>query len=364
MKIIAIQTIQVSIPYRHEGPLTGFGGTVWPTLSYLLVRVETEDELVGWGEAFGYNAMAATIAAMETMVKPLALGKDTSNLAALMGGLRKSLHLFGRSGPVQYALSGLDIALWDLAGKRAGKSVAGLLSHEPRPSIPAYKSFMRLQQPDIISRACERAIDQGYQSIKLHEITVEAVAAARKAVGDRASLTLDVNCEWSADEAIDMARQLQPYRLKWLEEPIWPPEDLAGLARLRDTVDIPLALGENLANAWSFFPLLDDGVLDYFQPSVTKMGGISELSLVAQAAAKKGRTLAPHSPYFGPGLLATLQLAAAFRNIGAVEVFGVDLESPLFGAVGTVDANGSIAIPLGPGLGCDPDPEVIERYRV
>ncbi len=364
MKITAIETIQVSIPYQHDGPLTGFGGTVWSKLSYLLIRVETEDGLVGWGETFGYNAIAASIAAMETVVKPLALGKDTSDLATLMAGLKKSLHLFGRSGPVQYALSGLDIALWDLAGKRAGKPVAGLLAQEPRSTVPAYKSFMRLQQPDIVSRACERAVRQGYQSIKLHEITVEAVAAARKAIGDTIGLTLDVNCEWSADEAIRMANQLLPYKLKWLEEPVWPPEDMTGLARLRKTVDIPLALGENLANAWSFFPLLDEGVVDYFQPSVTKMGGISEFSLVAQAAARHERKLAPHSPYFGPGLLATLHLAAAFPNIGGIEIFGVDLESPLFGSVGTVGSDGSIAIPLGPGLGCDPDPEVIERYRV
>ncbi len=364
MNITAIDTIQVSIPYRHDGPLTGFGGTVWPKLSYLLIRVETEDGLVGWGEAFGYNVIPATIAAMETLVKPLALGKDTSDLAALMISLKKPLHLFGRGGPVQYALSGLDIALWDLAGKRAKKSIASLLAPKPRSSIPAYKSFMRLQEPDIIDHACKRAVEQGYQSIKLHEITVQAVAAARKAIGDEVSLTLDVNCEWPADEAIRMANQLLPYNLKWLEEPVWPPEDLTGIARLRSSVNIPLALGENLANAWSFFPLINDGVVDYLQPSVTKMGGISEFCLVAEAAAKHGRTLAPHSPYFGPGLLATLQLAAAFDNIGGIEIFGVDLDQTLFGTVGAVGADGSIALPVGPGLGCDPDLEVIERYRV
>lgn len=363
MKITHIEPIHISLPYTHDGPLTGFGGAVWPTLSYLLIRVQTDDGLVGWGEAFGYGAIPATITALETVVKPLALGRDVGDIDAFMTSLKKPLHIFGRSGCVQYALSGLDIALWDLAGKRAGKSVAALLSEKVRTSIPAYKSFMRLEKPEIVTLACERAIAQGYRSVKLHEISLPAVAAARAALGPEVSLTLDVNCAWPAAQALSMARQLAPYELKWLEEPIWPPEDLQGLSVLREQTDMPLALGENLANAWSFLPLIDEGVVDYFQPSVTKMGGISEFSIVAKAAQTSGRTIAPHSPYFGPGLLATLQLAGAYDTIGGIEIFGVDLERTVFGDVGTVGADGCIAIPDGPGLGCDPDPDVIERFR-
>ena len=364
MNIVKIEPVHVSLPYSHDGPLTGFGGSVWPTLSYLLIRVETDDRLVGWGEAFGYGAIPATIAAMETLVRPLALGRDASDIGALMISLKKPLHIFGRSGPVQYALSGLDIALWDLAGKRAGKSVGRLLSPMVRESVPAYKSFMRLERPEIITQACRRALAQGFQSVKLHEVTIDAVAAARSALGDAVSLTLDVNCAWPVQQAVQMATALLPYRLKWLEEPVWPPEDVVGLAALRRAVDIPVALGENLANASAFAPLMDNDVISFFQPSVTKMGGITEFRAVAQAAARNHRAVAPHSPYFGPGLLATLQLAAAFPCIGSVEVFGVDLEQTLFGATGTVGADGSITIPSGPGLGADPDLAVIERYRV
>lgn len=364
MNITAIETIAVAIPYEHDGALTGFGGTVWPKLSYLLIKVTTEDGFTGWGEAFGYNAIPATIAAMETIVKPLALGQDSADIASLMFKLKKPLHIFGRSGPVQYALSGLDIALWDIAGKRAGKSVAALLTKSPRTSVPAYKSFMRLSEPEVVSRACKRALQQGYKSLKLHEITVEAVAAAREAIGNDISLTLDVNCEWRMADAIRMAEQLAPYKLKWLEEPIWPPEDLAGLVHLRRASSIPVALGENLANAPSFMTLIEAGTIDYFQPSVTKVGGISEMQEIAEAAASYGRTLAPHSPYFGPGLLATLQLAGAYPHIGEIEVFGVDLENTLFGSVGRVGKDGMFKIPDAPGLGADPDPEMVERYRV
>ena len=364
MNILSIEAIPVSIPYQHDGAPTGFGGTVWSRLSYLLVKVQTDDGLTGWGEAFGYNVIPSTIKALEEVVRPLALGKDASDISALMAALKKPLHIFGRSGPVQYALSGLDIALWDLAGKRAGVSVAQLLGQKVRDTVPAYKSFMRLSDPAVVSRACERALRQGFDSLKLHEITVDAVASARGAIGDDVNLMLDVNCEWGADQAIRMATQLVPYRLKWLEEPVWPPEDLPGLARLREAVDIPLALGENLANAVSFEPLLAAGSVDYFQPSVTKMGGISEFSAVAERAGQHHRQMAPHSPYFGPGLLATLQLAGVYSGIGGIEVFGVQLEAPLFGDIGVPGADGTIGIPDGPGLGCDPDPQVIKRYRI
>lgn len=364
MKIANIEPIHVSLPYTHDGPLTGFGGSVWPTLSYLLVRVDTDDGHVGWGEAFGYGAIPATRAALETLVAPLALGREADDIPALMDSLKKPLHIFGRSGPVQYALSGLDIALWDLAGKRAGMSVARLLADTPRTSIPAYKSFMRLTAPETVARACERAVAQGYASVKLHEISIDAVVSARAALGDAPSLTLDVNCAWPAEEAIRMARALRPCRLKWLEEPVWPPEDLVGLAQLRQAVDMPIALGENLANAPAFMPLMQQDTIQYFQPSVTKVGGITEFVHIAQAATRQQRAIAPHSPYFGPGLLATLQLAAAFPCVEMMEVFGVDLEAGLFGTTAAVGKNGMIAVPDRPGLGCDPDPAVIAKYRV
>jgi D-galactarolactone cycloisomerase len=364
MQITQLDTIPVSIPYTHDGPLTGFGGTTWARLNYLLVRVETDDGLVGWGEAFGYNCIPATRAAFEQMVAPQALGKDPADIGALMGQLKRNLHLFGRSGPVQYALGGLDIALWDLAGKRAGLPVSALLGGAVQPVLPAYKSLMRLTDPAIVRTACQRALACGFTQIKLHEITVEAVAAARGALGPDVQLMLDVNCAWDLDTAISMARALQPYDLKWLEEPIWPPEDVEALGQLRQAVDIPLAVGENIGNSLGFRALLQNDAVRYFQPSVTKVGGISEFVEVAQLARASGRRVAPHSPYFGPGLLATLQVGAVFPEIGGVEIFGVELERPLFGEVGTPGADGMVRVPTGPGLGADPDPEMVERYRV
>lgn len=365
MRITDIEAIPVAIPFEHDGPPTGFGGATWHKMNYLLVKVSTDDGLVGWGEAFGYNIIPATIAALVNNVRPLALGRDASDIAGLLDALKKPLHLFGRSGPVQYALSGLDIALWDLAGKRAGTSVAALLGGASRDRITAYNSLMRLNDPETVARACHISVERGFRRIKLHEVTVEAVAAARKAIGPELDLMVDVNCAWPATEAVEMARRMQPFHLKWLEEPVWPPEDLAGLSRIAAAVDVPLSIGENVANAWQFRQVAECAAVTYMQPSVTKVGGISEFVQIATLAELAGKRLAPHSPYFGPGLLATLQLAARYPALtGGIECFGVRLEASLFGEYGVPQADGTLLVPPGPGLGCDPDPALVERYRL
>lgn len=363
-KIRSIEAIPVGLPYTHDGPPTGFGGTNWTTLRYVLVKVVTEDGLTGWGEAFGYNVMSATVEVINNTLAPLAVGKDAGDIAGLMGWLKHTMHLFGRGGPTQYGLGGLDIALWDLAGKRAGMPVAQLLGGMSRRELPAYSSLMRMPDPGAVARACERVLAKGYRQVKLHEHTVEAVAAAREAVGADIDLMLDVNCAWTPNEALGIAKKLVRYQLKWLEEPIYPPEDFASLARLRQLADVPLAAGENLPNAWAFKGMIESGALDYLQPSVTKVGGISEFRTILTMAEMHGRAVAPHSPYFGPGLLATLQLAAFSPLIGGIESFGVTLDAPFFGDIGLPDGRGVIRVPDGPGLGADPDPEVIERFMI
>lgn len=364
MKITAIEAIPIAIPYRHNGPVTGFGGALWTTANYLILRVETDEGLTGYGEAFGYNVIPATRTFIERTLAPLAIGRDATDIAGLMEDLKKTLHIFGRGGVTQYALSGLDIALWDLAGKRAGQPVWKLAGGHARGRVPVYASLMRLTEPDIVAASCTQALERGYREIKLHEKTVEAVAAARRTVGDGIELMLDVNCAWDVGTAVEMAQGLAPHRLKWLEEPVWPPEDLDGLVRTRRAAPVPIATGENTPNAWAFKPLAACEGIDYLQPSVTKVGGITEFLRVGMLAELNGRTLAPHSPYSGPGFLATLHMTAVFGGIGAIERLYIDLDAPVFGEVGLPRPDGTIAIPDGPGLGADPDPDILRRYRL
>jgi len=362
MKITNIEAIPVTIPFSHGGPPTGFGGTEWTTLSFLIVKVDTDEGITGYGEAFGYNVIPATKTAIDTLVAPQAVGRDATQISALMDDLFMNFHIFGRYGVTVFALSGLDIALWDIAGKAAGMPLHRLLGGARRDKVKAYASLLKYDDPEVVARLTREALDKGYEFIKLHEMTHAPVEAARAAAGDDVPIMVDVNCAWSPKQAAAMAERLAPLELHWLEEPIWPPENFAALAALRADRGIPLASGENACTAWQFAAMFEAEAVDYAQPSVTKVGGITEFRKVAALAETANVTLAPHSPYFGPGLLATLHLIAASRDIETIERFYVDLGANMYGDA--VDAvGGEIPVPQGPGLGLDPDPDFIAKYR-
>jgi D-galactarolactone cycloisomerase len=362
MKIAAVDTILMRIPYRQGGPPTGFGGKVWTTLDTLLVRVDTDEGITGWGEAFGYNVNEGTKATIETLIAPLCIGRDPLAIAELMTDLQRKLHLFGRGGPATYGLAGIDIALWDIAGKCAGLPLHRLLGGTTRRRLRAYASLLRYHDPAVTAKLAAEAVQRGYAHIKLHEIDVAPVASARAAVGRDVAIMVDTNCPWSLAEARRMARRLAPHDLFWLEEPIWPPEDIAALAALRRDSPMPIAAGENAGSALHFAQMFAAGAVDVAQPSVTKIGGVSELRKVIALAEAANVSVVPHSPYFGPGLLATLQVIAAAAQEMLVERLYVEFETSLYGDL--VDArDGMMAVPDGPGLGRDPDPAVIARYR-
>jgi L-alanine-DL-glutamate epimerase-like enolase superfamily enzyme len=350
------------IPYRQSGPPTGFGGKVWTTLDTLLVRVDTDGGITGWGEGFGYNVNEGTKATIDSLIAPLCIGRDATAIAELMTDLQRKLHFFGRGGPVTYGLAGIDIALWDIAGKCAGLPLHRLLGGAGRRALRAYASLMRYGDPVATGKLTAEAASRGYAHVKLHEIEVAPVASAREAVGREVKLMVDTNCPWSLAEAREMARKLAGYDIFWLEEPIWPPEDFAALAALRRSGPMAIAAGENAGSALQFAQMFAADAVDVAQPSVTKIGGVSELRKVIALAEAANLRVMPHSPYFGPGLLATLQVIAAAPQEMLVERLYVELEASLFGDL--VDARqGMMRVPDGPGLGCEPDAAVIARYR-
>jgi D-galactarolactone cycloisomerase len=357
MQIARVEPLLIGVPYAYGGP----AGILAPTMRTLFVKVTTDEGIVGWGEAFGFAIAPVTALAIETIVAPLCIGRDPRDPAALTTALQQKLQNLGRYGPVTFGLSGLDIALWDIAGKVAGKPLHALLGGARRTQIPIYASLLRLSDPALVGVAVERALAGGYRHVKLHEHTVATVAVARRTAGDGIPLMLDVNCAWSVDEAIAAARELEPYALHWLEEPVWPPEDLAALTRVRGATRIPIAAGENAATPTDVRALLH--TIDVVQPSVTKIGGVTALRDLYAAAVGTGATIVPHSPYVGPGLIATLHVMAALDPAGVGERYYCDLEaSPLGSAV--VVHDGMLAVPDGPGLGIEVDEGVIARYRV
>jgi L-alanine-DL-glutamate epimerase-like enolase superfamily enzyme len=300
------------------------------------------------------------------MIAPQARGLEVpepEKIPALMEQIQRNLHLFGRYGITMFAISGLDIALWDLAAKIKGVPLHKVIGGAKRAKIPAYASLLRIGKPDDVARESETARKLGYSAIKLHETTTPAVFAARNAIGHGVPLMVDMNCPLSGKDAIAFAHACREAAPMFLEEPVWPPEDFATLAEVRKQGALDIAAGENACTEYQFRQMMNAGAVSHAQPSVIKVGGVTEFQKVAAAGDELGVKIIPHSPYFGPGFLATLHLMAA-RGEGYIEVFYMKRAASLWGDSVNADANGDIAVPQGAGLGYEPDLKVMEQYRV
>jgi L-alanine-DL-glutamate epimerase-like enolase superfamily enzyme len=255
----------------------------------------------------------------------------------------------------------VDIALWDIAGKAANTPVCRLLGGGAA-DLACYASLIRYSDPTLVRSHVRRAMDAGFSRLKLHEIELPAIRAAREESGAAVELMLDVNCPWTLNEARSKADELKEFRLKWLEEPLWPPENYDGLAELRRACGIPIAAGENVSTLMDFERLLAAGAVDFVQPSVAKMGGITELCKVFPIATVRNVAVMPHTFYDGPGLLAAIQATAALGTADAmIEWRFFDLEARLYGGA-LAPERGRISVPQGPGLGIEPDQSVIRDY--
>ena len=358
MNIAQVTAIPLAIP-----PKDGTIPWIWETFNQVMVEVKTDDGLVGWGEAYGYGQAASVTAMVNHTLRPLLVGRDASDIRGILDSLFRKTHLFGRYGVTTFAISGVEVALWDLAGKRAGKPLYELLGGAAEREIKAYASLVRYADRDRMAEHAAQAVREGYEMVKLHQIDVESVRAARVAIGDGTPLAVDINCEWSPLEAAHMAVAMDEYDLYWLEEPVWPPEDYAGLAAVMESTGVALASGENACTAHQFKLMMEQGAVAYPQPSVIKVGGIAEFLKVATLAETHNLSPGPHSPYFGPGFLATLHLLAHTRQGRWIEKLYFDLEAPLYSSP-IPFTKAVYTVPEGPGLGLDVDPSVVETYRV
>ena len=367
MQITNVRAHHIRIPYDAGVASFKQGASAISALEIVLVEVSTDAGLTGWGDAFSYVCPRSCATAIDEMIAPQARGleaPDAAGIPAFMERIQRNLHLFGRYGITMFAISALDIALWDLAARVQGVPLHHLLGARKRARIPAYASLLRIGTPDLVASECETALRRGYTAIKLHETATPAVFAARRAIGDGIPLMVDMNCPLTAAQAIAFAHECKPAAPMFLEEPVWPPEDFAALAETRTKGGLDIAAGENACTINQFRLMMDAGAVSYAQPSVTKVGGITEYLKVVDLADERGVRLAPHSPYFGPGLLATLQLLSLRDDKTFVVFFYMNRAACLWRGAIDVGADGTVAVPEGPGLGYEPDREVMERYRV
>src|SRR5258706_644674 len=365
MIIAGIEAIPLRIPFKAgtKSDASAWGDSNLPAADSLLVKVTTDQGLVGWGEAFGFRAVASVKLAVDQLIAPLCVGQDATRIESLMLDIQKKLHVFGRAGALAFALSAVDIALWDIAGKAANMPLYRLLGGGAA-DLTCYASMVRYSDPSLVRTSVRQAIDAGFGTLKLHEIEISAIRAAREEAGPDIELTLDVNCPWTLTQARAIADDLKTVDLKWLEEPLWPPENYDGLAELRRATGIPIAAGENVYTLMDFERLLVAKAVDFIQPSPAKMGGISELRKVFPLAAVHNTTVMPHSFYDGPGLLAAIHATAALGTADSmIEWRWFDLEATIYGRA-LSPKRGRISVPQGAGLGIDPDADVIGKFRL
>lgn len=362
MKITAAEVILVEIPFALRGTGVGIMPTAWKTLEFALVRLEDDLGNIGWGEGFGYSLIDATKSVIDRLILPSLVGAEIDDIPAWNARTQRQLHMFGRYGVTIFAVSGVDIALWDLAAKRAGKPLHQLLTAggKVRRQIPFYASLVRFAEEPLVVDASREVLNAGFRRIKLHEITLPAIWASRRTVGNETDICVDVNCAWSVDFVEANRKELDALQLTWLEEPIYPPEDFAALAGLRGR-GVNIAAGENWCTSFQVEAALKTGAVDYLQPSMTKVGGISEYLKIVDIAERNGTTLMPHSPYFGPGFYASLQVAAARPAITALEYNFVRPDAWLADVEGIRDGE-LITVSDRPGIGFEPDPGVIKKY--
>jgi L-alanine-DL-glutamate epimerase-like enolase superfamily enzyme len=364
MKITRVSGVVYRQELKLSGPKPKFAGEGRSEFETLLVKVETDAGIVGWGEAFPHRIWLAVKSLLETLIAPACIGAEATDISALMKMLTYRVHGVGRAGPVMYALSGVDIALWDILGKATNKPIYKLLGGAQCEKLPAYASLLKYADTDVVVRTSEIALGRGYREIKIHETGREEITAAANLLRrhNGGSLMVDVNAPWTLQEALSAVAPLRELGLKWIEEPVWPPEDFDA-ARQISASGVPVAIGENILTPTDFARLIESRAVDYVQPSVAKIGGISIARDIFAAANAANIEVAPHSAYFGPGLIATAHLSAALSRAPMIERLYCDLtESPFGDWYEPVD--GFLTLPQGPGLGIEPDQTILEKLRV
>ena len=321
--------------------------------NWLFVAVHTDDGLVGVGEGGGWPEV---VEAGVREIAPLLIGEDPRAVERLWLKIYDVLHGHGITGAVRGGVqSAIDIALWDIKGKALGVPVYELLGGAVRDRVRVYG------HASTVERARE-LVAAGYTAFKC-DPSARVLAELRAAVGDEVEIGLHGHGEFTVHAAVRLAREAEPYRPAFLEEPTHPDEPEA-LAAVAAKVDVPLAAGERLYHKWAFYDLIKGGAVALVQPETTRLGGITELKKIAAIAEAAGVQVAPHDGSVGPIVeLANVHVLAAIPNCRFLEHLHRDVpwrQTVARGAAAVVE--GHIALPAAPGLGVELDLEEVARY--
>ena len=333
-------------------------------LPHVIVRVRDDSGETGFGECWWgiptpsepHRGGAPIVSAVENLIKPNYLGKDSKQIQALWHQTWDHLYRYGDGGIVTMALSGVDMALWDLNARRLDASVLELLGGSAHQSIPAYASFPPLRSKERVASETRRAIEHGYTAIKLHELETSLVEAAREAGGDDLLIMVDVNGHFDIEEAIEFGRAIEKYKITWYEEPVRPMRNIELIKKVSDQLPIAIAAGENEYSLGDFERMIESNAVRFLQPEITKIGGITQALKIGHLAEQSGVPLCPHNFRGGIPLYASLHWGFSNPMTKWLELpwlpEGIEFASRI---PNPKIIDGCVSPPLGPGLGVRPD---------
>jgi D-galactarolactone cycloisomerase len=377
VKVTDVTTYQLSV--KVDQPFISARGWSYNRKNALLVKLDTDAGITGWGECYGPAAVAKSV--VETLLKPQVIGRDPFDVEVIWERLYAQLKDYGLNGMSIAGISGVDIALWDVIGKACGQPIHKLIGGCFRNRVAAYATGfffkdLRTVLPDAVAEA-RRHQAQGFRAMKMKiglgslRKDLERIQAVRDTVGPETQLMVDANHCFTVSQAILLGRRLEELDIAWFEEPI-SPEDLDGYVAVTQALDLPIAGGENQFTRFGFQPILARRAMDIVEPDLCAAGGITECKKIAALASAHCVPCVPHS--YGStaiGLAATLQFLAALPDCPSCLIpvapmleleqtfnpFRDELSrEPLTIRDGCAD------IPQGPGLGIEVNPDTIERY--
>lgn len=378
MKVTGVTCHVLQAPV--ERPFTSARGWRYATRSSCIVEVSTDAGITGWGECYGPAAVNKTL--IETQYAPRVLGRDPFDVEVVWEDLYNRIKDYGASGFSITALSGVDIALWDIMGRAVGKPVHKLIGGAYRTELVAYATGLYFTDLDrLIEEAVEEArgyAAAGFRAIKMKiglgdpALDLARVRAVREAIGPGVRLAVDANHCFTVPQAIRLGRAMEPLDILWFEEPI-SPEDHDGYVEVTRALDMAVAGGENDFTRWGFRDVIARKAMDIVQPDVCAAGGISEMRRIATLASAFGVECVPHAWGSAIGLAATVQFLAAlpdqppaFRPIPPMLEFE-QTPNPLRDRLARDpirQVNGHVRVPDGPGLGIEVDRDVLAQFRV
>ncbi len=360
MKIIDIKTflMQAGSPPNSGAWAANFDTIATGWRNWLFVKIYTDEGITGIGECSGWPRVIETAVAD---LKSILIGEDPRHIERLWQKMQVAIMGHGMSGVVGAgAMTGIDMALWDIKGKALNTPVWNLLGGKLRDKVRIYA---HASTPEVALQLKA----EGVTAIKAGGLKdpVRMLEGLRAAIGDEMDLMVDLHGPpWlTTADAIALGRRLEPLGLMFMEDPV-APEQTDAYARIRDAVAIPLAAGERLATIWGLRPLIERDLVDVVQPDTGRAGGITQMKKIAAMAEAHGIMFAPHSGSLGPvAEYAALHLLAAIPNalmLERVEIDWAGRSEVITPVPRTVD--GFITVPDAPGLGVDIDEAVVAKY--